>query len=203
MIPRLRIAFHQLDDGPLKLKDGSDASPSASHPDDQHKRPAMVTGGWQLHRANECHGRKLALLETELAARHWLQTLKRDVFAMESLRAALAIEGSAYLLTRMRDQDVIGHVHTLLKSGRWHVCEPNMPLRAVSVSLEKAMAPLRSAPRQPGPPPPIREVPDADTLARSADQAAIAAVLKDAASRGVPMCEECMKAAGGATGADS
>lgn len=198
MIPRLGIALHQFDDGELKLKDGndkqgSDASPSASPPDDQLKRATMGTGGWQLHRANECHGRKLELLETDLPARHWLQALRPDAFAMQSLRKALLIEGLAHLLTRMRDQDVIEQVYNLLKSGRWHICEPLMLVCAVSVSTEKAIAPVRNKPRQPQPPPTIREIPDIATLAGSADQSAIAGVLKDAARLGVPMCEECLK----------
>jgi hypothetical protein len=157
----------------------------------------MGLGGWQLHRTSErCLGQRLEGLEKGLSARHWLQTYRNDTFAMTSMRNVLLIVGSPLPVSHLREEDIIEQVAQLLKSGVWHVCEPVMRVYNVLLAQEPAIMPVpRGAFAQSAPPPPVSDIPDPATLARNADQAAIAAVLTLSAKRADAFCEECAKAA--------
>jgi hypothetical protein len=205
MVPRLSVARQNEFDWKPESGDSGDTgmddtdigeeSPEAGLAGDDLNPLRTGTGGWQLHRAYECHAeRRLGGPKGRLAARHWLETVGRDPFAMTTLRKALLIEGLSLHLTNLRDQDVIEQASYLLISGRWHVCEPIIERFPVIVSAETMDArPARRAPRQaeafvPGP-----EIPDPPTLLGNADQDGIAGALKDAARNGVPVCEECSR----------
>jgi hypothetical protein len=206
MIPRLSMACQQPFSREIESRSVGDkqqlgnlSSGSGSDiPDDMPN--VMGLGGWQLHRASDCHlGRKLEGLHKGSSARDWLRTHRKDAFAMTAMRKALLVEGWSLSLTRLRDEDIIEQAAHLLKSGLWHVCEPVVQLHKAFISEDtgpSAFVPVpRRGPRSPEPPPPARDIPEEDTLAGNADQAAIAAVLANAASSGIPFCEECAKAA--------
>ncbi|MDT7811363.1 MAG: hypothetical protein QOH35_466 [Acidobacteriaceae bacterium] len=204
MIPRLSMAGQQPFDVDLGSKNAADKQPGGSSPaaslTSDHTIPLMrELGGWQLHRAGECRlGQRLQGLEMGSAARDWLQTFRYDTFAMTTMRKVLLLEGSSLLLRRLPEANVIEQVAHLLKSRRWHVCEPVMRVYPVTVSPEPQAASSavpRRAPRQSEPTPPLNEVAEEPTLAKNADQAAIAGVLKQAATGGAPFCEECAKMA--------
>ncbi len=203
MIPRLSKASPQPFKGDLEPAGAGGRQPSDSFPapafNNNYAIPLVIgLGGWQLHRAGECLlARRLAGIEIGLSARYWLQSFRQDTFAMTAMRKVLLAEGSTLLLTRLREEDAIEQVAHFLKSGRWHVCEPVMRVYPVTAKepAPAAFIPFpRRAPR-PSEPAPVREVAETPTLAGNADQAAIAAVLKLAASTGVPFCEECAKMA--------
>jgi len=181
-------------------KQGGTSFPSMNLHSDYNTPLVRGIGGWQLHRAIECRlARRLEGLEIGLSAKHWLQTYRRDPFAMTAMREVLLAEDSSQPVNRWREIDVIDQVAHLLKSGHWHVCEPVMQIYPITLSKESAQsvsAPVpRKASRSSEPPPPVSEVPDQATLAGNADQAAIAAALTLAAAGGIPFCEECTKAA--------
>jgi hypothetical protein len=172
------------------------ASPSTSSLPEDKKLPLWSPGGWQLHRAVECRGRKLVSFEKEFSIKNWLQTHRNAPFAMTAMRRALLEEGLLLPLSRWREEDIIEQVAHLLKSDRWHVCEPVMPVYQITVSQEPVFMPVpRRGPAPSSSPPPPRDIPDEPTLAGNADQNAIAAVLTQAAQDGVPFCEECAKLA--------
>jgi hypothetical protein len=156
----------------------------------------MGLGGWQLHRSSEsCLGQRLEGLENGLSAIHWLQTYRKDTLAITSMRNVLLIEGSPLPVSHLREEDIIKQVAHLLKSGVWHVCEPVMRVYDVLLAQEPAIMPVpRGVFARSAPPAPVSDIPDPATLARNADQAAIAAVLTRAAIRADAFCEECAKA---------
>lgn len=164
-------------------------------PDD--KSFVMGLGGWQLHRASECPlGQRLQGLEVGLSAVHWLRAYRKDALAMTAMRNVLRVEGSPFPVSHLREEDIIEQVAHLLKSGVWHVCEPVMRVYNVLLAQEPAIMTVpRGAFSPPAPPPPVSDIPDPATLARNADQAAIAAVLTQSATRGDAFCEECARAA--------
>lgn len=157
----------------------------------------MGLGGWQLHRSNECPlGQRLEGLEIGLSALHWLRTYRKDTLAMTSMRNVLLVEGSPFPVSHLREEDIIEQVAHLVKSGVWHVCEPVMRVYNVLLAQEPAIMTVpRGAFSRPTPPPPVSDIPDPATLARNADQAAIAAVLTQSAIRADAFCEECARAA--------
>lgn len=203
MISRLTMACQHSFDRDLERGKASDNrqdgdSPSGTNSNIADDKPLVrLLGGWQLHRASECRfGRRLVGLENGLSASHWLQTYRKNAFAMDAMRRVLLQERLSLQLSRLRDEDVIEQVAHMLKSGRWHVCEPVMHVYKVIAAEEPAVMPVpRRGPAASEPPPPVRDVPDADTLAGNADQAAIAVVLGIAANSGAPFCEECAKLA--------
>jgi hypothetical protein len=154
-------------------------------------------GGWQLHQASTCRSsRRLEGFKQGSAAKYWLQAHRRDILAMTAMRSALLAEGLSLPAHRMREENVIEQVAHLLKSGRWHVCEPVMRVYKVSVAQEPAVMPVpRRGSGASGPPPPIPDLPDTATLAENVDQSAIAAATTNAALLGIPLCEECLKKA--------
>lgn len=203
MIPRLRMASQRSGHRDLESSNLAGAqqearlSPDVSAPPDEDKPLVISLGGWQLHRASECHlSTRLASLEKGSAARYWLQAHRKDIFAMTAMRKALLVEGSSLLLTHLLDEDVIEQVAHLLKRGRWHVCEPMMQVHKVIALAQPAFAPAPRRAVAPAPaPPPVVEIPEDPSLSRNADHDALAAVLTDAAASGVPFCEECAKMA--------
>jgi hypothetical protein len=203
MIPRLRMAW-PFDQGSEFASGsdqrGSDALPAGQSNDDNSTPKVTNLSGWQLHRSGgRCLARRPKELEHGSSAKHWLQRFRQDSFAMTTMRQVLLVEGWSMALPRLREDAVIEQVAHLLESRRWHVCEPVMKLYPINVLKERANAPFtpvpRRGPRQSEAPPPPREVPEEATLPVNADQAAIAAVLKNASQLGVPFCEECVKRA--------
>jgi hypothetical protein len=203
MISRLTMACQQsfnrdLERGNLSDNQqiGDSSSGSISNVADDNPLVRLL-GGWQLHRASECRlGRRLEGLENGLSASHWLQTYRKNDFAMDAMRRVLLQEGLSLQLSRLRDEDVIEQVAHILKGGRWHVCEPVMQVYKVIAAEEPAVMPVpRRGPAPSEPPPAVRDVPDADTLAGNADQNAIAGVLNNASDLGFPFCEECLRRA--------
>ncbi len=174
---------------------GVDGAPSQADAPDDNLIGATRTRSWQLHRAHECHGRRLDGVNSRSSARHWLATFMRDPVAMAMLRKALLVDGLSLHLANLRDQDVIEQASHLLTSGRWHVCEPIIQLFPVTASTLESVdtRPVIRAPRQAAPFIPGPEIPDQATLLGNADQDAIAGALKDAARNGIPVCEECTR----------
>lgn len=132
----------------------------------------------------------------------WLRPLGNDLFRMAALREVLGRATGHGWTERLSDAEVIQRACDLLKTGALHVhstgerlgkggAQPRAP-------LERVIEPLPVPTRRP-PPPPRRAAPQDDPsfLESSADQAAIAGVLKAAAAAGVPFCEECKKGGNG------
>jgi hypothetical protein len=192
MISRLSIASKQTFTPNLEPRNAGGQQFGTSIPE------AGSLGGWQFHRDVGCRlSRRLDWLEFGSPPRYWLQTYRKDTFAMTTLRQVLLIEGRSLLLNRLREEDVIEQVARLLESGLWHICEPVVQLYAVSPAKEPAQAAStlvpRRAPRQSETLPPAREIAENPTLSVNADQAAIGAVLTGAAASGTPFCQECLK----------
>ena len=189
MIPLLKMACQQ----PVFWESESTVN---SQPEDSG--PLVVPlGTWQLHQSANCSSsRKLDGLQVGLSANHWLQNYRKDVYAMTTMRSALRAEVLSRPVCGMREEDVIEQVANLIKSGRWHICEPAMRVYAVAVVQQPAVAsvPRRAAPSS-APPPPVSIAPDPDSLPANADQAATAATMSLASELGVPFCEECFKQA--------
>lgn len=141
-------------------------------------------------------GRRLEDLENGFSAKYWLETQRKDPFAMETLRRVLLEEGFRPSLSRSRDEQVIEQVAHLLQSGHWHVCEPVMRIYRVLAAPEPTFTTVpRRGPVASEPPSSVRDMPDQPWLAANADQAAIASVLANASKDGDPFCVECALAA--------
>jgi hypothetical protein len=204
MISRLTMACQQSFNRDLERGNVNDNqqhcdSPSSTNSSIADDKPLVrLLGGWQLHRAGECRfGRRLEGLENGLSASHWLQTYRKNAFAMDGMRRVLLQGGLSIQLSRLRDEDVIEQVAHMVKSGRWHVCEPVTQVYKVIAAEEPAVMPVpRRGPSLSGPPPPVSDIPDQPTLAGNSDQPKIAAVLAKASENGSPFCEECAKLAG-------
>lgn len=163
---------------------------------DSDKPSLQSLGGWQLHRGNpDCSSRRLPHPENGLSAKYWLQSCRKDPFAIDAMRRALQAEAASVSLVRLRDEDVIEHAANLIKRGAWHVCEAVMPVYKILAAEQPSFIPVPR--RGPGSSQstPVANAPEQPTLAGNADQAGIAAVLTQAAEDGTPFCEECAKAA--------
>jgi hypothetical protein len=88
--------------GDNQLQGGSSPGPS----------PAMDAGESRLIRPGDgnCRGRRLEDLENGFSAKYWLETQRKDPFAMETLRRVLLEEGFRPSLSRSRDEQVIEQV---------------------------------------------------------------------------------------------
>ena len=129
-------------------------------------------------------------------ALRWLRQFQDDCYAMTVLRRLFPAGNAGF---DEEDEERLALLSRRLGAGS---------LRAVQ-RLERTAAAL--SPKDAGPglgpafpleerrqaPPPAAAGPDAPTFPPDADPAAIAAVQRQAASQGVPFCEECLKAAGG------
>jgi hypothetical protein len=129
----------------------------------------------------------------------WLSQFQGDATAMAELQNLLghsATGGFAameptLLIQQIADKMASGEIQACVE-----VCGP-VVLQAVagagSEELVPDLAQLHQA-ASPAPPPPAPEPPEDPTLAPDSDAVAQAQVLKDAAQKGVPFCEECTKA---------
>jgi hypothetical protein len=156
---------------------------------------------WELHRGSECQDCKPVFgLQDRFLARQWLRQFQGDAIAIRDIRDLLSHEGASGTLSRMTDDELIAQMANLLNYGFWHVHPQPVVVSAggSSGAGTQAEAPepeARRAPdraRSPEVPVPVEE---AASLPGTADEAAIAATLKQASEQGIPFCEECMKAA--------
>lgn len=153
---------------------------------------------WKVYRWNEhpnpFRGRSDLALE-------WLRRFQNDRLVMSELRATLAAAG-ANTQFWPDDKRVLEEVAARLSSGEFHVCaESSYPFHTPAAEVvppdpdaETAAQVMSAPPAAPAPAPPP-EVETQPTLPQNADPAQIAEVLKQAAQKGTPFCEECAKAA--------
>ena len=154
---------------------------------------------WKVYRWNEhpnpFRGRSDLALE-------WLRRFQNDRLVMSELRATLSAAG-ANAQFWPDDKRVLEEVAARLSSGEFHLCaEASYPFRTPEAKImppdpdAEAAAQIMSAPPAAAPAPaPAPEPEPPATLSQNADAAQIAEVLKQAAQRGTPFCEECAKAA--------
>jgi hypothetical protein len=128
-------------------------------------------------------------------AYRWLLGFRGDAFRMREFRRLLA-SANYRSLDRCDDDEVLKLLGSEIGSGRFLLVRSKPLLLAVAGGeSEAAPAPgaavTRPAPRPPSPAP----VFDEPTLPETADPIAIAAVMREAATLGLPFCEECARQA--------
>jgi hypothetical protein len=125
----------------------------------------------------------------DAVAVQFLDQFRHDVYALRSLRGVL---GATHPWTG--DEQIFAFAARRLATGAWMARRPAMPLfpnGGVSEPSEAAPFPIeerRTAATPSGP------APDPPVFPSDIDPAAIAQAQKDAASLGVPFCEECVRA---------
>jgi hypothetical protein len=159
--------------------------------------------GWELHRGPACADcTPYPLLRDAFWARLWLRQLKIDPDVLYQIRHVVLEANTWWPLRSATTDQTIEWMAKLLANGAWHVHAPvlretggaasgqNSASEEVDLAeIASSMPAVRSSPEPP--PPPQQE----GALPADADEATIAAAMKQAAAMGIPFCEECTRAA--------
>jgi hypothetical protein len=159
----------------------------------------LGTSGWELYpgpKCVDCH--PYPGLRDRFWARIFLHKLTKEALASAAIRHLLSREVHSWPHTRITADDASDHMAVLLSRGTWHVHASARPKAGAESNYEPEQegedefTKVAPASREPvGRPQPAEEE---GSLPRSADEAAIAAVLKMASKLGILFCEECTKA---------
>jgi hypothetical protein len=129
-------------------------------------------------------------------AQRWLLGFRGDLFRMAEFRRLLA-SANYRQLDRCNDNEVLNLLGNEIGSGRLLLVRRKLAYHSGGGGAKDQPAPppldapAPPAARTPGPEP----VADEPTFPAPADPVAIAAVLQEAASLGLPFCEECARKA--------
>jgi hypothetical protein len=160
----------------------------------------LGTSGWELYPGPKCADcQPYPGLRDRFWARIFLQKLTKEALAAAAIRHLLWREVHPWPLTRITADDATDHMAVQLSRGIWHVHAPALPQAGgVSNSApeeEDEAEIIHAAPASRDPVARPQPVQEEGSLPRSADEAAIAAAMKMASRLGIPLCEECAKAA--------
>ena len=153
--------------------------------------PAPIRISWW----HECSGCTGLYFRDALWARLWLARFQTDSSSMSKFRLMLVRSGNSHVYY-LTDDEVVEQLASLFCSGQLHVCEQKpalVPLPIMIGKKEEEAPPFSLVQRRStGRSTPL--VAEAPAFPSDVDVLAVAEAQKEAASLGIPFCEECEKA---------
>lgn len=166
----------------------------------------LPSSRWEFHTWDRCATRQdIRSFSDKDAALFWLRQLITEPKVLADLRILASESGSLGLtLSRQNSGQVLEHLSWLLSLGILHAHRVPAPATAWRVNEVQppTAAPVVSRANRSSSSPAViasRPVEEADTFSGHTDGASTAAVLRNAAESGLPLCEECAKAAAART----